>query len=641
MNINDFGFIRVAAASPKLKVADCGYNTAEIKSVIERAGKENVQILCFPELCITAYSCGDLFFQTVLQQKALESLSDLTLFMKERPSLVVIVGLPMRIGSMLYNVAAVLSQEGVIGIIPKTFIPDKNEFYEKRWFAPAGDLHLSSVKIDNKNIPLASSGVVFRTPFAAFGIEICEDLWMPAPPSSKLSMQGAELIFNLSASNELVGKNRYRKSLVLQQSARCNAAYIYASATWGESTTDMVFSGACFITENGTMLAESKRFSPESELIIADIDIGALRHDRMKNSNFAMSNIDSVTEIDCNISPVFPGRMYRVFNPHPFVPSEEKRYESLSEVFNIQTHGLAKRLLHTGIKKATIGVSGGLDSTLALLVTIKTFDILGLPRENIVGITMPGFGTTGRTYGNAIELMRSTGVTVKEIPVKDAVTQHFRDIGQDIDDHDVTYENSQARERTQILMDYANKIGGLVVGTGNMSELALGWATYNGDHMSMYAVNASVPKTLVSTLVEWIVETGMDERTGKILRDVIDTPFSPELLPADSEGKIAQKTEQFVGPYELHDFFLHRILRYGDSPKRILFMANQAFATSYSSEEISKWLKLFFKRFFSQQFKRSCMPDGPKVGSVNLSPRGDWRMPSDAEANTWLEELEN
>ncbi|MDD2512273.1 MAG: NAD(+) synthase [Proteiniphilum sp.] len=640
MNINDFGFIRVAAASPRLKVADCGYNTATIKSVIERAEKEDVQILCFPELCITAYSCGDLFFQETLQRKALESLSDLAHFMKEKPSLIILVGLPLRIGSNLYNVAAVLSHEGVKGVIPKTYVPNNHEFYEKRWFASAGDVHFSSVQIEDESIPVTSAGIVFRTPFAAFGVEICEDLWMPVPPSSERSMQGAELLFNLSASNELVGKNRYRKSLVLQQSARCNAAYVYASAAWGESTTDMVFSGACFITENGSMLVESKRFSPESELIIADIDIEALRHDRMQNSNFAVSTIGNATEIDCKIAPVFPGGMHRRFNPHPFVPSEEMRDESLSEVFHIQTCGLAKRLLHTGIKKATIGVSGGLDSTLALLVTIKTFDILGLPRENIVGITMPGFGTTGRTYKNAMELMKSTGVTVKEIPIGDAVAQHFRDIGHDIDDHSVTYENSQARERTQILMDYANKIGGLVVGTGNMSELALGWATYNGDHMSMYAINASVPKTLVATLVQWIAETEMDEQAEKILRDVLDTPFSPELLPADSEGKIAQKTEHFVGPYELHDFFLHRMLRYGDSPKRMLFMAKQAFATRYSPEEISKWLKLFFKRFFGQQFKRSCMPDGPKVGSVSLSPRGDWRMPSDAEVTIWLEELE-
>lgn len=641
MNINDYGFLRVAAASPKLKVADCDYNTAEIKRVIERAQQEDVQILCFPELCITAYSCGDLFFQKALQQKAVEALSDLTCFMKERSSIIVVVGLPLLLKNSLYNVAAVISHEGILGFVPKTYIPNNNEYYEKRWFAGSRDLNVFFVEINEECVPVSSDGIIFHTPFASFGIEICEDLWMPSPPSSELAMQGAELIFNLSASNELVGKNRYRKSLVLQQSGRCNAAYVYASAGWGESTTDMVFSGACFIAENGTMLAESERFSPESELVIADIDIEALRHDRLKNTNYTSAASHDTTGIDCHINFATPDRMYRRFNPHPFIPSKEESDESLSEVFNIQTYGLAKRLLHTGTEKVTIGVSGGLDSTLALLVTAKTFDLLGIPRKNIYGITMPGFGTTGRTYGNAIDLMKSLGVTAKEISIVDAVTQHFKDIGHDADNHDVTYENSQARERTQILMDYANKIGGLVVGTGNMSELALGWATYNGDHMSMYGVNASVPKTLVASLVRWIADTRMDDEPArKILHDILNTPFSPELLPAGKNGEIAQETEHFVGPYELHDFFLHRMLRYGDTPSRILFMAGQAFTEKYASEEIVKWLKLFYKRFFAQQFKRSCMPDGPKVGSVNLSPRGDWRMPSDAVANAWLAELE-
>ncbi|WP_298649677.1 NAD(+) synthase [uncultured Proteiniphilum sp.] len=641
MNINDYGFLRVAAASPKLKVADCDYNTTEIKRVIEQAQREDVQILCFPELCLTAYSCGDLFFQKTLQQKAMESLSVLIRFMQEEPSLIVIVGLPLRIQSSLYNVAAVLSGEGILGIVPKTYIPNNNEYYEKRWFTSGKDLSDLSVDIEGKNVPVSSKGMIFHTPFAAFGIEICEDLWMPVPPSSGLAIQGAELIFNLSASNELVGKNHYRKSLILQQSGRCNAAYIYASAGWGESTTDMVFSGACFITENGSMLAESERFSPESELIITDIDIDALRYDRLKNSNYTATAPYGTSGIDCYIDFVTSDKIYRRFNPHPFIPPEKDHDESLSEVFNIQTHGLAKRLLHTGVEKVTIGISGGLDSTLALLVTVKAFDLLGLPRENIHGITMPGFGTTGRTYGNAVALMKSLGVTVKEISIVDAVTQHFRDIGHDPDHHDVTYENSQARERTQILMDYANKIGGLAVGTGNMSELALGWATYNGDHMSMYGVNTSVPKTLVATLVKWIADARTDEESSRrILHDILDTPFSPELLPAGEDGKIAQETEYFVGPYELHDFFLHRMLRYGDTPSRILFMAGQAFEGKYSPEEIVKWLKLFYRRFFAQQFKRSCLPDGPKVGSVNLSPRGDWRMPSDASANAWTKELE-
>ena len=653
MNINDYGFLRVAAASPKLKVADCDYNTEEIKQVIDRAQKDNVQILCFPELCLTAYSCGDLFFQKALQQKALESLYKLVRFLKERPSIITIVGLPLRINNSLYNAAAVLSGEGILGIVPKTYIPNNNEYYEKRWFT-SGDtitdtiVNIESNKsdptgdIESSRVPISSTGMIFHTSFGNFGIEICEDLWMPVPPSSELSMLGADLIFNLSASNELVGKNKYRKSLVQQQSGRCNAAYIYASAGWGESTTDMVFPGACFIAENGTILSESERFSAESELVIADIDIEALRYDRLKNSNYPSATSTIKKEIACYIDFVTPEKMYRRFNPHPFIPPKEGNNEDLSDVFNIQTHGLAKRLLHTGVKKVTIGISGGLDSTLALLVTVRAFDLLDIPRENIYGITMPGFGTTGRTYDNAVALMKSLDVTVKEISIKEAVIQHFKDIEQDITNFDVTYENSQARERTQILMDYANKIGGLVVGTGNMSELALGWATYNGDHMSMYAVNTSVPKTLVATLVRWIADTRTEEESSrKILHDILDTPFSPELLPAGKDGKIAQETEYFVGPYVLHDFFLHRMLRYGDRPSRIRFMAEQAFAGKYSTPEIEKWLKLFYTRFFSQQFKRSCMPDGPKVGSINLSPRSDWRMPSDASVNIWLEELDN
>ena len=641
MKINEYGFVRVAAASPKVKVADCDYNVSEIKSMIDVAEKENVQIVCFPELSITSYTCGDLFFQAALQQKAVEALLELAGFMKKKPSLIAIVGLPLLLKNSLYNVAAVISHEGVLGFVPKTYIPNNNEFYEKRWFAGSRDLNDFFVEINGESIPVSSDGMIFHTPFASFGIEICEDLWMPVPPSSKLAMQGADIIFNLSASNELVGKNAYRKSLVLQQSGRCNAAYVYASAGYGESSTDLVFSGAAILAENATLLAEGKRFSLDNEMIISDIDVVALRGDRLKNSNFIPPQEESVSEIECALEAVSTGKWHRKFNPYPFIPSPEKEDEYLSEVFNIQTAGLAKRLQHTGIKTVTMGISGGLDSTLALLVTTKTFDFLGLPRENIIGITMPGFGTTGRTYNNAVELMKSVGVTVKEIPIVNAVTQHLKDIEHDINLHDITYENAQARERTQILMDYANKINGLVVGTGNLSELALGWATYNGDHMSMYGVNASVPKTLVKTLVRWIADTQMGDQPRKILHDILDTPFSPELLPADKEGKIAQKTEHFIGPYELHDFFLHRMLRYGDSPKRIYFIAQQAFVNQYSPEEILKWLKVFYKRFFAQQFKRSCMPDGPKVGSVNLSPRGDWRMPSDAVVNVWLKELEN
>jgi len=652
MQINDYGFLRVAAASPRLRVADCNYNTEEIKKIIVRAQEEEVQILCFPELSLTGYSCGDLFFQKALQQKAVESLCKLVRFLEERPPIIIIVGLPLLVRDSLYNVAAVLSGEGILGFVPKTFIPNNNEYYEKRWFTSGNDLTDTMATIENNTLnvtvewetnkaPISSKGMIFHTSFGNFGIEICEDLWMPVPPSSDLAMQGADLIFNLSASNELVGKNGYRRSLVLQQSGRCNAAYIYAAAGWGESTTDMVFSGACFIAENGSLLAESKRFSAESELIIADIDIEALRHDRIKNNNYSSSALHNVTEVNCYIDFITPEKIFRKFNPHPFIPLDKEVEESLSEVFNIQTYGLAKRLLHTGIKKVTIGISGGLDSTLALLVTVNAFDTLDLPRENIYGLTMPGFGTTGRTYANAITLMKLLGITAKEISIVDAVTQHFKDIEQDSNNHDITYENSQARERTQILMDYANKIGGMVIGTGNMSELALGWATYNGDHMSMYGVNSSIPKTLVSNLVRWISDSRVnDAPTRALLQDILDTPFSPELLPAGNDGKIAQKTEHFIGPYELHDFFLHRMLRYGDNPSRILFMAEHAFSGKYDPPEIAKWMKVFYKRFFAQQFKRSCMPDGPKVGSVNLSPRSDWRMPSDASANIWLTELE-
>ena len=535
--------------------------------------------------------------------------------------------------------AAVLSEEGIIGMIPKTYLANSNEFQEKRWFASKTELWESSVIINEKHVPVSQGNMLFYTPYANFGIEICEDLWVSVPPSSEPEMQDADIIFNLSASNELIGKNRYRKSLILQQSARSNCAYVYTSAGVGESTTDIVFSGACFIAENGTLLAESKRFSFENELIIADIDISSIRHDKLINTNYHSVDTGNIKEIDCEISSISTNKIYRNLNPYPFIPSNEFKDEELSDVFNIQTHGLAKRLKHIGIDNAVIGVSGGLDSTLALLVTVKAFEILGIPLDNIHGITMPGLGTTERTYTNAKSLMNALGITTKEISIIKAVTQHFLDIGHDINKHDITFENSQARERTQILMDYANMVNGLVVGTGNMSELALGWATYNGDHMSMYAVNSGVPKTLVSTLTRWIAETTLNENSKNIIFDILDTPFSPELLPADSEGKIAQKTEHVVGPYELHDFFMHRMLRYGEKPIRVLFLAKNAFEHKYSYEEILKWLKVFYRRFFSQQFKRSAMPDGPKVGSINLSPRGTWRMPSDAEAETWLAEL--
>lgn len=641
MNINKYGFVRVAVASPKLKVADCDYNISQIKELIDEAVNNHVQFLCFPELSITGYTCADLFLQTTLQRKAIESLNQLAEFMFDKPALIVIVGLPLVHQNSLYNVAAVLSSEGILGFVPKQEIPNHGEFYEKRWFTSGKVLFDETVDTSFGLYPISSS-LVFDSPYAKFGIEICEDLWSATPPSSILSKQGADILFNLSASNEIVGKNNYRRSLVLNQSGRCNAAYIYASAGVGESSTDLVFSGACYITENGRLLSESKRFSLENELIINDIDVGALRNERIKNNNYATLNHHDCFHIYIKTEHKLDfGGLLRNINPHPFIPRPKDQDEALSDVFNIQTHGLAKRLLHTRSKTITLGVSGGLDSTLALLVVIKTFDLLNIPRKNIHAITMPGFGTTNKTYQNAHLLMESVGVTIKEISIVESVIQHLKDIDHDINQHDITYENSQARERTQILMDYANKIGGMVLGTGNLSELALGWATYNGDHMSMYAVNAGVPKTLVASLVRWIANTHEDEATKKVLLDILDSPFSPELLPADKEGEIAQKTEHFVGPYELHDFFIYRMLRHGDEPIKIYFLAQEAFKKLYTSDEILKWLKVFYRRFFSQQFKRSCLPDGPKVGSINLSPRGDWRMPSDAMASAWLEDLEN
>lgn len=639
MNINELGFIRIGASAPKVKVADCDYNVSEIKEVIEQALQNEVQILCFPELSITSYSCGDLFFQKELLDKATASLIELSEFVKQKEKIIVIVGFPYQIKNSLFNMAAVLSEEGIIGMIPKAYLANSNEYQEKRWFAAKSELWEYSVNINEMHVPLSQGNMIFYTQYGNFGIEICEDLWVPVPPSSEPEMQDADIIFNLSASNELIGKNRYRRSLILQQSARSNCAYVYTSAGVGESTTDIVFSGACFIAENGTLLAESKRFSFDNELIIADIDVSSIRYDKLINTNYHSVDSGNIKEIDCEISAISTNKIYRNFNPYPFIPSNEFRDEELSDVINIQTHGLAKRLKHIGIDNAVIGISGGLDSTLALLVTVRAFEILGISLKNIHGVTMPGLGTTNRTYSNAKSLMNALGITTKEVSIVKSVTQHFLDIGHDVNINDITFENSQARERTQILMDYSNMVNGLVVGTGNMSELALGWATYNGDHMSMYAVNSGVPKTLVSTLTRWIAETSLKENTKNIILDILDTPFSPELLPADSEGKIDQKTEQVVGPYELHDFYMHRMLRYGEKPIRILFIAKNTFEEKYSFEEILKWLKVFYKRFFSQQFKRSAMPDGPKVGSINLSPRGTWRMPSDAEAKVWLEEL--
>ena len=641
MNINNYGFVRVAAASPKLKVADCEYNIAQIKELIDEAVTQNVQLVVFPELAITGYTCGDLFFQSILQHKAWDALMELREFMKERKSLITVVGLPIVHKNNLYNVAAVVSAEGILGFVPKQEVSAHNELNEKRWFTSGRNVQDEYIKTAAGFCPFSPT-LLFETPHAKFGIEIGEDLWAPSPPSSSLSIEGADIVLNLSASSEGVGKHTYRKSLVAQQSARGNIAYIYSSAGVGESTTDLVFSGSCLIAENGTILKSSKRFSLENELIVSDIDIAPLRNERLKvNRENSLSTMEYMT-IHSYLEPIqYFEKMCRIFNAHPFIPSSLDQDENFADVFNIQTHGLAKRLLHTNSETITLGISGGLDSTLALLVAIQTFDLLGLPRKNIHAITMPGFGTTDRTHRNALSLIKSTQVTLKEISIVKAVTEHLKDIGHDIDVHDVTYENSQARERTQILMDYANKTGGMVLGTGSLSEIALGWATYNGDHMSMYAVNAGVPKTLIASLVRWIAYKQKDNKTKEVLLDIVDTPFSPELLPADEDGKTGQETEHFVGPYELHDFFIYRMLRHNDDPRRIYFIAQKAFENKYSSEEILTWLKVFYRRFFSQQFKRSCMPDSPKIGSINLSPRTNWHMPSDAMVTVWLNELEN
>ncbi len=644
--MNNFGFVRVAAATPSMQVADCDYNTTEIIKMIEEAEKNGVSAIVFPELCITGYTCGDLFLSSLLRKEAEAALLRICEATKNLP-IISIVGIPVEISNRLYNMAAVLSAGQVVGLVPKTFLPNQNEFYEKRWFSSSNELKEKSIYYCNTDVPVGID-IIFKTKDFTFAIDICEDLWTPIPPSCISSLNGAEVIFNLSASNETTGKHIYRKALVSQQSARCIAGYVYASAGNGESTTDIVFSGSNIIAENGNILAESERFSFNNRSVVSDIDIERLRNDRIRNKSFSLLEYKTIKDIEYReVNIIYNHKeeekvLKRYISPTPFVPANDNSLnERCEEIFSIQVGGLAKRLLHTNIKTSVIGVSGGLDSTLALLVLAKTFDKLGLPRKNIHGITMPGFGTTGRTYNNAIKLMEALGVTIKEIPIKDAVIQHFKDISHDINTHDITYENSQARERTQILMDYANKVNGLVIGTGDLSELALGWCTYNGDHISMYGVNTGIPKTLVRTLVSWISQTNMDEASQAILRDVVDTPVSPELLPADKDGNIAQKTEDTIGPYILHDFFLYYVLRFGFSPAKIYYLAQHAFKGQYEKEVILKWLRTFFWRFFSQQFKRSCLPDGPKVGSVNLSPRGDWRMPSDASAALWMKDVDS
>ena len=634
----------MAAAIPQVKVADCIFNTQQIESMIAQAEGKGVEVIVFPELCITGYTCQDLFRQRALLEQT-ETAVMMLLDFTRKLDVITIVGLPVIVGDLLLNCAAVIQKGDLLALIPKTYLPNYSEFYEKRWFASSQDLHPTEIRFAGTRITVTREPQLIRTcDGAILGFEICEDVWAPAPPSNRLALAGADLIFNLSSSDELIGKHAYLKSVLAQQSARTITGYIYSSSGFGESTQDVVYGGNALIYENGKLIASAERFSMKPQLIISQIDIERLRTERRTNSTYVNAQRGNVASIlDAHSITPRDFVMLREIDPHPFIPKSKDMKASCDEVLNIQVSGLAKRMLHTNSKNVVIGISGGLDSTLALLVCVKTFDKLGLSRKGIIGVTMPGFGTTDRTYHNAIALMESLGVTIKEINIAKSVMQHFEDIGHDPKVHDVTYENAQARERTQILMDLTNKIGGFVVGTGDLSELALGWATYNGDHMSMYGVNASVPKTLIQYLVRYVDEEmeGDDKKGAEVLLDVLDTPISPELTPADEKGNIKQKTEDLVGPYELHDFFLYYFLRFGFSPRKIFLLAQHAFEGKYDDETIKKWLTTFIRRFFSQQFKRSCLPDGPKVGSVSLSPRGDWRMPSDAMSTLWIEECKN
>lgn len=640
-----YGFVRVAAASPELRVADVSFNSKKIIELINEANKNHVEFIVFPELCITGYTCGDLFMKDTLIEGAKEALLKIAQATMGS-SLVSVIGLPLIISGRLYNCAAVLQNGRILGIVPKTYLPNYNEFYEARWFTVADQLDEKEIDLGEEIVPVGTD-LIFEArgkEELKFGIEICEDLWSLVPPSCYLAQAGAALLFNLSASSESVCKADFRRDLVKSQSSRCIAGYIYSSANCCESSTDLVFGGHLLIAENGNILKESERFYFENKLEIADIDLDRLSYNRriIGPSRRKTGDRDYRVILFEQANDICPDILQRAINKNPFIPlNDEDRDERCMEILSMQTCGLIKRLIHSKIEKLVIGISGGLDSTLAFIVTIRAMKRLGLPVSNIHAITMPGFGTTDRTYDNAINLIKEYNATLKVVDIKEACLKHFEDIGHDKDVHDVTYENVQARERTQILMDYANKTGGLVIGTGDLSELALGWCTYNGDHMSMYAVNTGIPKTLVRYIIQWYADNEADEAVGKILHDILDTPVSPELLPPSQTGQISQKTEDVLGPYEVHDFFLFYMQSWGAGPAKLLFLARQAFKGQYSPEQLKKWLVVFFKRFFSQQFKRSCMPDGPKVGTVSLSPRGDWKMPSDASVELWLAELES
>ena len=635
------GFIKAAAVTPVIRVADCRTNAQTIINMMKEAFDAGARIIVFPELCITGYTCQDLFLQQRLLDAAREELHHIT-EASAGMSALVFVGVPLVVGGKLYNTAAAICGGRLLGLVPKRYLPNYNEFYEARHFAP-GPEEVSYVTVYEEEDPVPfGMNQIFESPNPsglAVAAEICEDLWVPCPPSTRHALAGAAVIVNLSASDAGTGKSEYRRSLVTNQSARLNSAYIYASAGDGESTQDLVFSGHNLIAENGTILAESDRFS--TGILTADLDIQRLCAERRRRTTFVPDQESQHKYIRTGFTlPLEETILNRIFAPKPFVPSgREDRAKRCEEILTIQALGLKKRMEHINCKSLVVGISGGLDSTLALLVMVKACDLIGLGHECITAVTMPGFGTTDRTYSNACRMTRTLGCTLREVSIAKAVTQHFLDIGHDMNIHDVTYENSQARERTQILMDIANQTGGIVVGTGDMSELALGWATYNGDHMSMYGVNASVPKTLVRHLVRYYADTTPDEELRGVLSDVLDTPVSPELLPP-KDGQISQVTEDLVGPYELHDFFLYYILRFGTPPMKVYRLARLAFGDTYEDAVILKWLKTFYWRFFAQQFKRSCIPDGPKVGSVALSPRGDLRMPSDACVAVWREELD-
>ena len=631
------GFVKVAAATPDIRVADVEFNTQNIINAMEEAQKNGAKILVFPELCVTGYTCSDLFDHSVLLKASRKALLEIAENTNDKDMLV-FVGAPLEVNGKLYNVAAVMNQGEIIGFTTKTFLPNYGEFYEMRQFTP-GPQTVREITFEGKKIPFGPQ-ILFQAEGMeelVVAAEICEDVWSPVPPSIQAALEGATVIVNCSASDETIGKDTYRRALISGQSARLISGYIYANAGEGESTTDLVFGGHNIIAENGTILKESSRYV--NEIIYSEIDLQRITGERRKNTTFQPLDEETLVRVPFTVEET-KTFLTRTFPKKPFVPSDEQtRAQRCEEILTIQAMGLKKRLAHTNARTAVVGISGGLDSTLALLVTARAFDMLGRDKKDIIAVTMPCFGTTDRTYQNACEMSKKVGATLIEVPIADAVNVHFRDIGHDPEDHSVTYENCQARERTQVLMDIANKTWGMVIGTGDLSELALGWATYNGDHMSMYGVNASVPKTLVRHLVKYAADDTKDEALKNVLYDVLDTPVSPELLPP-KDGDIAQKTEDLVGPYELHDFFLYFMLRFGYEPSKIFRIACMTFDGEYDKETIFKWLETFCRRFFSQQFKRSCLPDGPKVGTVALSPRGDWRMPSDACVAVWMKDLE-